>query len=114
MRPELIAATHPETKPENIVKGDSWRISVLTESLLRLEYSPEGVFEDRATQSVWNRDFPVSAFQRIETEDSLEIITAKAHLIYNKKRIFTQWSVRPGHRRLQPDARAARQPPTGR
>ena len=85
MRPELIAATHPETKPENIVKGDCWRISVLTESLLRLEYSPEGVFEDRATQSVWNRDFPVSAFQCIETEDSLEIITAKAHLIYNKK-----------------------------
>ena len=85
MRPELIAATHPETRPENIVKGDCWRISVLTESLLRLEYSPEGVFEDRATQSVWNRDFPVSAFQCIETEDSLEIITAKAHLIYNKK-----------------------------
>ena len=34
---------------------------------------------------MWNRDFPVSAFQCIETEDSLEIITAKAHLIYNKK-----------------------------
>ena len=75
MRPELIAATHPETRPENIIKGDCWRISVLTESLLRLEYSPEGIFEDRATQSVWNRDFPASTFRRIETEDSLEIIT---------------------------------------
>ena len=85
MRPELIAATHPETRPENILKGDRWRISVLTESLLRLEYSPEGIFEDRATQSVWNRDFPASTFRRIETEDSLEIITPAAHLIYNKK-----------------------------
>ena len=49
MRPELIAETHPETAPENIIKGDCWRISVLTEGLLRLEYDPDGIFEDRAT-----------------------------------------------------------------
>lgn len=85
MRPEMIAVTHPETAPENIVKGDGWRISVLTEGLLRLEYSSEGVFEDRATQSVWNRNFPPVRFTCVETEDSLEIITSKAHLVYDKK-----------------------------
>ena len=85
MRQELIASTHPETRPENMISGKNWRISVLTESLLRLEYSPDGIFEDRATQSVWNRDFPAVRFQCIETDDSLEIITSKAHLIYDKK-----------------------------
>ena len=85
MRQELIASTHPETRPENMISGKHWRISVLTESLLRLEYSPDGIFENRATQSVWNRDFPAVRFQCIETDDSLEIITPKAHLIYDKK-----------------------------
>ena len=85
MRPELIAETHPETAPENIIKGDCWRVSVLTESLLRLEYDPEGIFEDRATQSVWNRNFTKSAFRVIDHEDSLEVITPKAHLIYDRK-----------------------------
>ena len=85
MRQELIASTHPETRPENMISGKNWRISVLTESLLRLEYSPDGIFEDRATQSVWNRDFPAVRFQCIETDDLLEIITSKAHLIYDKK-----------------------------
>ena len=84
MRPELIAETHPETAPENIIKGDCWRISVLTESLLRLEYDPDGIFEDRATQSVWNRNFPKSSFRVINTDDSLEIITPRAHLIYDR------------------------------
>ena len=85
MRPELIASTHPETAPENIVQGDCYRISVLTEGLLRLEYSADGIFEDRATQAVWNRDFPKTAFRLIETEDCLEIITSKAHLIYDRR-----------------------------
>ena len=84
MRPELIAETHPETAPENIIKGDCWRISVLTEGLLRLEYDPDGIFEDRATQSVWNRNFPGSTFRVIDEDDSLEIITPKAHLIYDR------------------------------
>ena len=73
MRPELTAETHPETAPENIIKGDCWRISVLTEGLLRLEYDPDGIFEDRATQSVWNRNFPGSTFRVIDEDDSLEI-----------------------------------------
>ena len=37
------------TNPEAVIQGKSYRISVLTESLLRLEYSEDWVFEDRAT-----------------------------------------------------------------
>ena len=41
-----------------MVVGDKYRITLLTEGLLRLEYSEDGVFEDRATQMVFFRDFP--------------------------------------------------------
>ena len=77
---------HPEAKKENILQGDKYRITLLTEGLIRLEYSEEGIFEDRATQCVWNRDFPEVKFSYEETEDSLEIFTSMVHLIYNKKK----------------------------
>lgn len=76
---------NPQTKEKNMIVGGCYRISILTESLLRLEYHPEGQFEDRATQCVWNRDFPEVSFHCVETEDSLEIFTGSIHLIYDKK-----------------------------
>ena len=51
--------TRPNALAANIVVGDKYRITHLTEGLLRLEYSEDGVFEDRATQMVFFRDFPV-------------------------------------------------------
>ncbi len=48
---------------KGIVKGENYRITVLTPSLLRLEYSSEGYFEDRATQAVVNRDFETPRFE---------------------------------------------------
>ena len=58
---------------------------MLTEGLIRLEYSESGIFEDRATQCVWNRNFPKVAFTYKETEEQLEIFTSMIHLIYDKK-----------------------------
>ncbi|HGR9172424.1 TPA: glycosyl hydrolase family 31, partial [Streptococcus pneumoniae] len=40
-----------------IFKGEFYRISVLTDKLVRLEYSRTGNFEDRTTQLIYNRDF---------------------------------------------------------
>ena len=61
-------------------------ITMLTEGLIRLEYSESGIFEDRATQCVWNRNFPKVAFTYKETEEQLEIFTSMIHLIYDKKK----------------------------
>ena len=47
---------------KNIVLGSCYRITVLTSQLLRLEYSADGVFEDRPTLMAVNRDFPVVPF----------------------------------------------------
>ena len=41
--------TRPNALAASIVVGDKYRITLLTEGLLRLEYSEDGVFEDRAT-----------------------------------------------------------------
>ena len=39
-------------RKDNIILGKTYRISILTDRLVRLEYSPSGVFEDRATQNL--------------------------------------------------------------
>ena len=75
----------PEANRQNILQGDKYRITMLTEGLVRLEYSEDGIFEDRATQTVINRDFPPVEFQVKETEDELEILTWRFRLNYNKK-----------------------------
>ena len=49
-----------------------------------MEYDPEGVFEDRATQAILNRDFEVQSFQVIDDGEKLEIITDALHILYDK------------------------------
>lgn len=49
--------THPLALSENMITGDKYRITFLTEGLIRLEYDEEGVFEDRPTQMVFFRIF---------------------------------------------------------
>lgn len=85
MKTHLKIETHPRAKQENIILGEKYRITVLTKSLLRLEYSPDGHFTDEATQMVLNRDFPKVDFIEKETEDELEIRTDYFQLTYNKK-----------------------------
>lgn len=77
--------TNGNCNPRAIIQGEKYRISLLTEGLIRLEYSEAGKFEDRATKTVINRNFDVPEFKVFEEEDSLEIITRRIHLIYDKK-----------------------------
>ena len=41
-----------------MIIGKNYRFTALTDRLIRLEYSSEGKFEDRASQVVFHRDFP--------------------------------------------------------
>lgn len=81
-----ITKTTPVPDSSSVVTGDRYRFTVLTERLIRLEYSEEGVFEDRATRTVIDRKFPAVSFRVEETEDSLDIITEHLHLYYDKKK----------------------------
>ena len=49
--------TRPLAIQDNIVQGANYRITLLTEALVRLEYSEDGFFEDRATQFAFFRKY---------------------------------------------------------
>lgn len=76
---------NPAADKNCLVRGKNYRISILTERLLRLEYSEQGIFEDRATQKVINRKFPVPEFTVTEKEDQIDIITGYLQIKYDKK-----------------------------
>lgn len=67
-----------------VVEGECYRFTVLTPWMLRIEYSCEGVFEDCATQMVWNRSFEVPNYTIHDTCSTLEIDTEGFHLFYQK------------------------------
>ena len=69
-----------------VVSGPNYRFTVLTEALLRYEWAADNQFEDRASTFAVIRDFPKASFHHIDHGDSLEIITSRFHLSYDKKR----------------------------
>ncbi len=75
----------PIAKKETVVSGAQYRFTILTDRLIRLEYQQDGRFVDEPTQTVICRDFPAVAYRVIDREDSLEIVTDKLHLYYDKK-----------------------------
>ena len=85
-----VQQTRPHPRPEAVVQGPDYRITVLTDRLLRLEYQAEGRFTEQATQCVVCRDFPCPPFRVMETDTSLEIVTKELHLYYDKKPFSTQ------------------------
>ena len=58
-----------------IYKGNKYRITVLSERLIRLEYSENGQFLDAPTELVWNRVFEEPKFAAKEDGQYLEIKT---------------------------------------
>lgn len=77
--------TYPMALKENMVTGKKYRITLLTEALIRLEYCEDGVFEDNATQMAFYRDFPQTEYRVLHTEAGIEIHTNRIHLTYNEK-----------------------------
>ena len=78
-----------------IYKGKHYRISVLSERLVRLEYSPSGVFVDVPSQFVINRHFMFPEFQAKQDAKFLEITTKYFHLTYVKEAHFLGTKVDP-------------------
>jgi alpha-glucosidase (family GH31 glycosyl hydrolase) len=76
------------SKKESVFKGNTYRITVLSERLLRLEYNPKGVFNDNLTLLVSNRDFSIPKF-KIEEDSKYIVITTKYFMMqYSKERPF--------------------------
>ncbi|WP_433618485.1 TIM-barrel domain-containing protein [Dactylosporangium sp. CA-139114] len=77
-------STRPVADPAAVVRGERYRITVLTEGLVRLEYAEDGVFEDRASTFALNRCLPVPDFRVLETGGHLEIVTSRFRLTYDR------------------------------
>ncbi len=79
--------------PKSVIKGEKYRITVLTERLLRLEYNEKGIFEDRATEVVFNRNFDVPKFEVFEDATTITITTEYFKLFYVKNAPFKSRSL---------------------
>ena len=71
-----------------VFRGEKYRITVLSERLLRLEYNANGEFENRLTELVVNRNFPVFDFKVQEDSNYLVIETKYFKLQYMKNKNF--------------------------
>ncbi|HOG46518.1 MAG TPA: glycoside hydrolase family 31 protein [Anaerolineae bacterium] len=75
----------PVAESAAVVLAPQARFTVLTSRLIRIEHSPSGRFEDRASQAFWHRRQPLPAFEVQRTGRRLEIVTEHLRLRYDPK-----------------------------
>lgn len=80
--------SNAKSKPEAIFQGRTYRITILTERLIRLEYDKNGQFFDAITEQVVNRNFSVPPFKVTQDDRRLEIETKYFKLKYLKEKPF--------------------------
>jgi hypothetical protein len=64
----LVPAFAPVADEDAVVAGDTYRFTVLTPRVVRLEYDPHGEFEDRPSRAFWYREQSVPEFTVSEGE----------------------------------------------
>jgi alpha-glucosidase (family GH31 glycosyl hydrolase) len=84
MDSHLLLETSPVARPEAVVSGERWRVTVLADGLVRIEWSEDGGFEDRASTFAIHRDLPVPEFDVIDGEDAVEVATARLRLVFDR------------------------------
>ena len=84
----FMLESSPQAEPAATVTHDSVRITVLTPRLLRMEFSPQAVFEDRASQVFWHRRQPVPQFKAGQEGGQLWVETAELRLSYRTGQPF--------------------------
>ena len=78
----------PVADPQNCIAGKNYRFTVLTDRLIRMEYDPMGLFEDRASQTVFYRDLPACAYTVSRDGGVLTIHTGALLLTYQEEQAF--------------------------
>ncbi len=71
-------------KPENTIVDGDFRITVITDRILRLEHVVGGKFEDRPSQSVVCRNFANPQFTYAKTKDEVRVVTKEKEFFINK------------------------------
>lgn len=74
----------------SVIQGNNYRFTIITNQLLRMEYSESGQFVDTKTKFAQNREFEEPTFRVVDKNNTLEIITEYIHLYYEKEHPFTK------------------------
>lgn len=82
-------ADNPKADAKAVVTSGNARFTVLTPQLIRMEWSADGQFEDRATLTFVNRETPVPEFKVRESKSKLTITTPVLTLTYLKNGKFS-------------------------
>ena len=72
----------------NIIQGKKYRFTVLSEILIRMEYSEAGKFLDLSTEFARNRKFDIPKFSVQQDDKFLVIETKYFRLEYIKEKSF--------------------------
>ena len=81
-----VRKARPNMREASILQGEHWRIGILTESLIRFEWSDSGEFEDNLTQMVVNRDLGADPQFTVSHRDGLLIVDTPAlYVTYDGK-----------------------------
>lgn len=81
--PHLQVSFRSRANPAAIVTGPNVRFTVLTDRILRLEYSPTNQFEDRPSQAFWYREQDIPPFDSTSSAEVITIDTDALTLQYN-------------------------------
>ena len=84
-----IAADNPKADENAVVVAGNARFTVLTPQLIRMEWSEDGVFEDRATLTFVNRKTDVPKFKVTNSRNKVVIRTEKLTMTYIKGAKFS-------------------------
>lgn len=80
----------PVALEKNTVVKNNCRITLLTGRLLRFEFSESGIFENRATQKVLNRDFEPVDFKISESEEKTVIETDSLKIVWSGRQFSSE------------------------
>ena len=83
-----------KANPACVIKGNTYRFTILSERLIRIEYNPRGMFVDNPTQLVLSRNFTMPKFKINQDHKYLEIATKYFKLAYTKELPITASSLR--------------------
>lgn len=79
-------ANDPVANPAAIVAGEQFRFTLISDTVLRYEWSEDGVFEDRPSTFALNRRFAPPEYTVVNSGDQIEIRSSAFHVTYDKKR----------------------------
>lgn len=96
----FLRGMHPAMSPTTTLQGEHWRIGLITESLIRLEWSDSGEFEDRATLMAVDRAFLPSGavdYTTGERDGMLVVETPALRLTYDRKPFSKEGQIGRAH-----------------